>query len=46
MNVFIGVGTLGKDPELRTTQNGVSVATFSLALRRSHKDANGEYGTD
>lgn len=31
INKVILVGNLGKDPELKTTQGGKSVATFSLA---------------
>lgn len=31
------LGNLTKDPELRTTPNGMSVCTFSLALNRSYK---------
>lgn len=31
INKAILVGNLGKDPELKTTQGGKSVATFSLA---------------
>ena len=39
-------GRLTKDPEYRTTQNGVAVTTFSLAVQRSFKDANGDYQAD
>ena len=31
MNKFIAIGRLGKDPEVRTTAGGKSVANFSLA---------------
>lgn len=31
MNKFIAIGRLGKDPEIRTTPGGKSVANFSLA---------------
>lgn len=31
MNKFIAIGRLGKDPEVRTTPGGKSVANFSLA---------------
>lgn len=32
------IGNLGKDPEIRTTQDGKSVATFSLATSDKWKD--------
>ena len=38
---MILVGTVGKDPEVRNTQNN-KVATFSLATNESYKDKNGE----
>ncbi|MDQ5913483.1 MAG: single-strand DNA-binding protein [Patescibacteria group bacterium] len=34
------LGRLTRDPELRQTPNGASVASFSLALNRSWKDNN------
>ena len=46
MNKVILVARLTKDPELKTTQSGASVASFSLAVQRRFKDANGEYGVD
>lgn len=38
MNVVCLIGRLGKDPELRVTQGGTSVAKFSLAVDR-HDEA-------
>ena len=35
MNKVFLIGRLAADPELRTTQNGISVATFRLAVNRS-----------
>lgn len=35
-----------KDPEKRTTQNGTSVCTFTLAVDRRFKNANGEREAD
>ena len=32
MNVFTAVGRIGRDAEVRSTQNGTSVAGFSLAV--------------
>ena len=34
------VGSLGKDPEVRTLENGRKVASFSLATSESYKDKN------
>jgi len=36
------VGTLGKNPEIKTTSNGKMVANFSLATSKKWKNANGE----
>ena len=46
LNIAIVVGRLGKDPELRTTQSGKSVTSFSLAVQRPRKNQNGEYEAD
>lgn len=47
LNRIILMGRLTRDPELRQTQSGVSVANFSLAVDRDFKDkATGEKGTD
>jgi single-strand DNA-binding protein len=32
MNVFHGIGNLGKDPEIRYTQSGMAVCNFSIAI--------------
>ncbi len=37
------MGNLTRDPELRTTPNGASVCSFSLALNRSYKNADGDW---
>ncbi len=42
VNKVILVGNLGKDPEIRTLENGRKVANFSLATSESYKDRNGE----
>ena len=34
------IGNLGRDPELRATQNGSSIATLSIATSESWKDKN------
>lgn len=40
------VGRLTRDPELKYTGNNIAVASFSLAVNRNFKDANGERGAD
>ena len=40
------IGRAGKDCELRTMPNGKPVASFSIAVGRSWKDANGERRED
>ncbi len=43
VNKVILVGNLGKDPEVRATQNGSRIANFTLATSESWKDkATGE----
>src|SRR5574337_135271 len=37
------MGNLTRDPELRTTPNGQSVCSFSLALNRSYKNSDGDW---
>jgi single-strand DNA-binding protein len=43
LNQVTLMGNLTRDPELRQTPNGSSVCSFSLALNRSYRDANGEW---
>jgi len=44
--VFI-MGRLARDPELRRTQSGIAVASFTLAVDRDYKDkSSGERGVD
>ena len=38
VNKVILVGRLGKDPEVRNLENGVSVANFTMATSESYKD--------
>ena len=40
VNKAIIVGRLGKDPEVRHLDNGVAVASFSLATSETYKDRN------
>ncbi|MDO5015614.1 MAG: single-stranded DNA-binding protein [Eubacteriales bacterium] len=46
MNKAILMGRLTKDPELRTTSNNVSVCSFTVAVDRRFKNAQGERETD
>lgn len=46
MNKIIIIGNLTKDPELISTSSGVSVARFSVAVKRDYKNESGEYITD
>ena len=46
INNVVLVGRLTRDPELKYTGNNVAVASFSLAVNRNFKDANGERETD
>ena len=46
MNRFECIGRLTKDVELNTTNNGVNVAKFTLAVNRKFKDSDGNYVAD
>lgn len=46
INRVILVGRLTKNPEYRQTPNGVSVATFTLAVNRSFTNSQGEREAD
>jgi len=40
VNKVILVGNVGKDPEIRSTQDGKEIASFSIATSESWKDRN------
>lgn len=42
VNKVILLGHVGKDPEIRSFDNGKKVASFSLATTENYKDKNGE----
>ena len=42
INSVVLVGRLTRDPELRRTNNGTAVTTFTLAVDNAIKNANGE----
>lgn len=46
MNVIALMGRLTADPELKTTQSGISVTSFSLAVDRSYTPKGEERQTD
>ena len=46
INRAVLTGRLTKDPELRTTQSGLSVAAFNLAVDRQYTNANGKRSAD
>lgn len=39
------IGFLGKDPEIRATESGVKVCTFSVATNETYKDKNDQWQT-
>jgi single-strand DNA-binding protein len=45
MNQFYGIGNLVRDPEVRTTNAGIKVCNFTIAINRRMKN-NGEQQTD
>ena len=46
LNKIVIMGRMTKNPELRRTQTGTPVTTFSLAVDRDFKDKSGERETD
>ncbi len=42
VNKFIGIGNLGKDPEMRFMPDGKAVSNFSIAITERYKDKSGE----
>ncbi len=46
MNKVILTGNLTKDPELATTNSGVSVCRFAIAVQRTFKNSEGEREVD
>lgn len=46
INKAILMGRLTAQPELKKTPNGVSVVSFSIAVQRQYKAADGSYPTD
>ena len=46
MNKVFLIGNLTRDPEFATTQSGVNVCKFAIAVSRDYADANGNRETD
>lgn len=46
LNVIAIQGRLARDPELRQTTTGKSVASFTVACDRGRRDANGQSAAD
>lgn len=46
LNKIVLMGRLTRDPELRKTQSGTAVASFTLAVDRDYKPQDGERETD
>ena len=42
INKVILIGNLGKDPEVRTLENGTKVANFTLATSETYKTKEGQ----
>lgn len=42
MNSFVGIGRMTKDPELRRTNSGKCVTSFTLAIKRKFASSNGQ----
>lgn len=43
MNKLTIIGNLTKDPELRTTRDGVNVCTFTVAVNRRRKEEEADF---
>lgn len=46
LNHVVVMGRLTRDPELRRTQSGTAVTSFSIAVERDFKGQDGEKATD
>lgn len=46
LNRIVIIGRLTRDPEVKTTANGNTVAAFTVAVDRAFKDKNGNTETD
>lgn len=46
LNKCVLIGNLTKDPEAVTTESGIKMCRFTIAVNRMYKNANGETETD
>ena len=46
LNKFIGIGRNTKDGEYRTSENGITMYTNTLAITNDFKNKNGEYDSE
>lgn len=46
LNHIVLMGRLTRDPELRRTQSGIAVASFTLAVDQDYKAQDGDRGVD
>jgi single-strand DNA-binding protein len=46
MNYIALIGNLVRDPDVKTTGTGSTVCSFTIAVNRKYKNANGETQTD
>lgn len=46
INRVVLTGRLTRDPELKNTQSGLAVSTFTLAVNRQYTNSQGERGVD
>lgn len=46
MNKVIETGRATRDVELKTTNSGTSIVSFSIAVKRNFKNAEGNYDSD
>lgn len=46
MNKCFFIGNLTRNPELKTTQSGIAMCKFSIAVQRRFRNPDGEYDVD
>ncbi len=46
MNKCFFTGNLTRNPEIRTTQSGIAMCKFSIAVQRRFRNPDGEYDVD
>lgn len=46
MNKCFFIGNLTRNPELKTTQSGIAMCKFSIAVQRRFRNPDGEYDAD